>query len=222
MSKEFVLNESVEGGGQMTDVVDVEELGDEVTDAADVADDGREVSEETDIASSDETDIQENVLSHDIRTVNVFVAGEEVRNVGEEVRILTKEERLTLTKFKSLINKSETINIASLKTLDKTKIKEKGKQINRVPLVGSYLVVEGLGKVRQQSQNKLKKKSKPCWQRIGERNIVEWRNDLGRVEEVREETDLKREVIARLKNKYEIVGKVYLAVTALLKKKIKH
>ena len=89
-------------------------------------------------------------------------------------------------------------------------------------MAASYLVVEGLGKVGQQSQNKLKKKSKPCCQRIRERNIVEWRNDLGRVEEVREETDLKREVIARLKNKYEIVGKVYLAVTALLKKKIKH
>ena len=221
MSKEFVLNESVEGGGQMTDVVDVEELGDEVNDAADVADDGGEVSEESDIASSDETDIQENVLCQYIRTVNVFVAGED-RNVGEEVRILTKEEKFTLTKFKSLINNSETINIPSLKTLDKTKIKEKGKQINRVLLVGSYLVVEGLGKVGQQSQNKIKKKSKSCWQRIGERNIVEWRNDLGRMEEVKEETDLKGEVIARLENKYEIVGKVYLAVTTLLKKKIKH
>lgn len=220
MSKEFLLHESVEGGGQMTDVVDVEELGDEVNDAADVADDGGEVSEESDIASSDETDIQENVLCQYIRTVNVFVAGED-RNVGEEVRILTKEEKFTLTKFKSLINNSETINIPSLKTLDKTKIKEKGKQINRVLLVGSYLVVEGLGKVGQQSQNKIKKKGKSCWQRIGERNIVEWRNDLGRMEEVKEETDLKGEVIARLENKYEIVGKVYLAVTALLKKKIK-
>ena len=89
-------------------------------------------------------------------------------------------------------------------------------------MAASYLVVEGLGKVGQQSQNKIKKKSKPYWQRIGERNIVECRNDLGRVKEMREETDLKREVIARLKNKYEIVGKVYLAVTALLKKKIKH
>ena len=39
---------------------------------------------------------------------------------------------------------------------------------------------------------------------------------------MREETDLKREVIARLKNKYEIVGKVYLAAKSLLKKKIKH
>lgn len=221
MSKEFLLHESVEGGGQMTDVVDVEELGDEVNDAADVADDGGEVSEESDIASSDETDIQENVLCQYIRTVNVFVAGED-RNVGEEVRILTKEKKFTLTKFKSLINNSETINIPSLKTLDKTKIKEKGKQINRVLLAGSYLVVEGLGKVGQQSQNKIKKKSKSCWQRIGERNIVEWRNDLGRMEEVKEETDLKGEVIARLENKYEIVGKVYLAVTTLLKKKIKH
>lgn len=138
MSKEFLLHESVEGGSQMTDVVDVEELGDEVTDAADVADDGGEVSEESDIATSDKTDIQENVLCQYIRTVNVFVAGEEVRNVGEEVRILTKEEKFTLTKLKSLINNSETINIPSLKTLDKTKVKEKGKQINRVLLVGSY------------------------------------------------------------------------------------
>ena len=137
MSKEFLLHESVEGGSQMTDVVDVEELGDEVTDAADVADDGGEVSEESDIATSDETDIQENVLCQYIRTVNVFVAGED-RNVGEEVRILTKEEKFTLTKLKSLINNSETINIPSLKTLDKTKVKEKGKQINRVLLVGSY------------------------------------------------------------------------------------
>lgn len=83
-------------------------------------------------------------------------------------------------------------------------------------------MVEGLGKVGQQSQNKIKKKSKSCWQRIRERNIVEWRNDLGRMEEVKEETDLKGEVRARLENKYEIVGKVYLAVTTLLKKEIKH
>lgn len=69
-----------------------------------------------------------------------------------------------LKKSTSLINKSEPLSISPLKTIDETKIKEKVRQnkgtmsniirgdmtiteVNRVLLVGLYLVAQGLKKV---------------------------------------------------------------------------
>lgn len=107
-----------------------------------------------------------------------------------------------LKKSTSLINKSEPLNISSLKTIDETKIKEKVRQnkgtmsniirggmtiteVNRVLLVGLYLVAQGLKKVGKKSQNKMKRKGKPYWQMQMEKNIVGWRKDLEKVEELR-------------------------------------
>ena len=55
-------------------------------------------------------------------------------------------------------------------------------EVNRVMLVGAYLVAEGLGKIAKQTKSKGKEKGKPYWQRRVERNIVEWRKDLSRVD----------------------------------------
>ena len=50
-----------------------------------------------------------------------------------------------------------------------------------------------------------------------ERNIVEWRKDLGRVEEVRKGTKLKNEVMRRLVDKYDLLVKGCLVIVTLLK-----
>ncbi|MGY8822311.1 MAG: RNA-directed DNA polymerase, partial [Pseudomonadales bacterium] len=127
--------------------------------------------------------------------------------------------------------------IPSLKSLNKKEIKEKVEQVegvmcnivgddmtigevNRALLVGAYLVAEGLGKVVKEKVGKFKEKGKPFWQRRVERNIAEWRKDLGRVEEMRKGTKLKAEVMSRLGDKYDMLEKGCLAVVTLLKNKI--
>ena len=157
--------------------------------------------------------------------------------VGKDVRILTKEEKLILTKFKLLVLKEEKLVIPSLKTVDKKQLKEKVLQIkglmhniikdgmsitevNRVLLVGGFLVAEGLGKVSKAEGKKNKTKGKPYWMRRVEKNISEWRKDLGRVEELRRGTVLKQGVMSRLNNKYDLAEKGCLSVTTLLKNKI--
>ena len=93
-------------------------------------------------------------------------------------------------------------------------------EVNRALLVGGFLVAEGLGKIKKKTEGKNKEKEKPFWQRRVERNIVEWRKDLGRVEEVRKGTKLKDKVTRRLLDKYDLLEKGCLAVVMLLKNKI--
>ena len=114
--------------------------------------------------------------------------------VGKDVRALTKEEKLILTKFKLLVLKEEKLVVPSLKMVDKKQLKEKVLQIkglmhniikdgmsitevNRVLLVGGFLVAEGLGKVSKGEGNKNKTKGKPYWMRRVEKNISEWKLD---------------------------------------------
>ena len=53
------------------------------------------------------------------------------------------------------------------------------------------MVADGLGKVNRTNGKKIKEKSKSYWQRRVERNIVEWRKDLSRIEEIRKGTVVK-------------------------------
>ena len=166
--------------------------------------------------------------------VNVVLEKEEVWKVGKDVRTFTKEEKLILTKFKLLVLKEEKLVIPSLKTVDKKQLKEKVLQIkglmhniikdgmsitevNRVLLVGGFLVAEGLGKVSKAEGKKNKTKGKPYWMRRVEKNISEWRKDLGRVEELRRGTVLKQGVMSRLNNKYDLVEKGCLSCLHCLK-----
>ena len=73
------------------------------------------------------------------------------------------------------------------------------------------LVAEGLGKIKKKAEGKNKEKDKPFWKRRVERNIVEWRKDLGRVEEVRKGTKLKDKAMRRLIDKYDLLEKWCLA-----------
>ena len=172
----------------VTDTVDAEDRGGEVTDVAEVVVDAREVSEDSNIVNSEEAVIQEIVISQDMYQVNIIVARKEIWKVGENVSVLKNEQRGMLKKSTSLINKSEPLSISPLKTIDETKIKEKVRQnkgtmsniirgdmtiteVNRVLLVGLYLVAQGLKKVGKQSQNKMKRKGKPYWQMQMEKTL---------------------------------------------------
>ena len=129
------------------------------------------------------------------------------------------------------------IIIPSLNTTDKKEIKDKVNQVqgimnniikeemetdgvNRALLVGAFLVVEGLVKIKKKVEGKNKEKGKPFWQRKVGRNIAEWREDLGRVEEVKKGTKLKNKMMRRLVGKYDLLEKGCLAVVTLLKNKI--
>ena len=79
---------------------------------------------------------------------------------------------------------------------------------------------EELGKIKKKVEGKNKQKGKPFWQRSVERNIAEWRKDLGRVEEVKKGTKLKDEVMHRLVDKYDLLEKGHLAIVTLLTNKI--
>ena len=102
------------------------------------------------------------------------------------MRALTKYEKAMLVKFRSLLESSEQLEISSLKSMDKRKQKEKVRtvkgvmfnvirddmtvtEVNRVLLVGGYLVAEGLGKVKNEKGKNFEKKGKPYWQRRVER-----------------------------------------------------
>ena len=78
------------------------------------------------------------------------------------------------------------------------------------------LVAEGLDKVGKNGQGK-KVQGKPCWQRRVEKNIRDWRKDLGRVEEMRKGVELKSGVKSRLNHKYDLLEKGCLSVATLLK-----
>ena len=185
-------------GGDMVDEEVVLEIEDdnvanrEVTDTEDGFDDESENSED---------ERERRNMAEICGRVEVVLEREDIWKVGNDLRALTEEEKAVLGKFKSLVINGEKLVVPSLKTIDKNKLKEKVKQVkglmhniikenmsitevNRVLLVGGYLVAEGLGKVKK-SEVKKKEKGKPYWQRRVERNIVDWRKDLGRVEEMR-------------------------------------
>ena len=171
------------------------------------------------------------------KVANVVLNREEVWKLGDEVQALTEVEKDMLAKMKVMMNSNQKLTVPSLKTTNKKEIKDKVNQIqgimnniikeemetdevNKALLVRAFLVAEGLDKIEKKVEGKNKEKGEPFWQRRGVRNIVEWRKDLGRVEEVRKGTKLKDEVMLRLVDKYGLFEKGCLAVVTLLKNKI--
>ena len=95
-------------------------------------------------------------------------------------------------------------------------------EVNRLIYASAYVVVEALGMMRENKANgkKKKEKGKPYWQRRVEKNIVKWRGDLSRVEEMRKGVTLKEGLMKELNKKYDVVEKGCLVVSTLLKNKI--
>ena len=121
---------------------------------------------------------------------NVVLYREEVWKLGDKVWALTEAEKDMLAKMKVMMNSNQKLVIPSLKTTNKKEIKDKVNQVqgimnniikeeveidevNAALLVGEFLVVEGLAKIKKKTGGKNKEKGKPFWQRRVERNIVE-------------------------------------------------
>ena len=156
---------------------------------------------------------------------------------GDEVRALKEEEVIILTKLREVFESKEVIDIPNLKTKDGREIGETVRivdgllhnflaecttvtEVNRLIYAGSYMVADNLGMLGKNKKERGDAK-KPWWQRRLEKSIVEWRQDLGRVEEISNGTVVKQKVHGRLNRKYQLVEKGALAVSTLLKEKLR-
>jgi len=90
--------------------------------------------------------------------------------------------------------------------------------VNRLLYAGqSFVVASRLG-VFGKKKGSTKKKS--WWQRRLESNIEEWREDLGRIDEVKLGNKVRQIIRERLERKYQIVAKGTTVVSTMLKNKI--
>ena len=93
--------------------------------------------------------------------------------------------------------------------------------VNHLLYAGSFIFAERLGLTAKKGNKKKQEQKKPFWQRRIENSIVQWRKHLCWVEEHRK-GNLKNNVkIKELNHKYAIREKGALAVSSLLKGKIK-
>ena len=92
-------------------------------------------------------------------------------------------------------------------------------EVNRFLYAGSYVVCTRLGLIRKQKGKSLKSK-KPWWQRRLEKSIIDWRKDLGRIEELRKGNAMADRIRERLDRKYGLTEKGTLFVSTLLENKI--
>jgi len=135
---------------------------------------------------------------------------------GDEVRALTKIETDTLRLMREVFEGNAVVEIPSLKTQDGRKIGEEVKlvdglmhnlirpkmtvtEVNRLLYAGSYVVAYRLGLIRRK---KVEVKKKPWWQRRLEWNIKEWRKDLGRVNEIKKGSNVRKVVKDRLERRW--------------------
>ena len=92
-------------------------------------------------------------------------------------------------------------------------------EVNTLLYVAGVVVARRLGfKVRSRKRAEFRK---PWWQRRIERSIVEWRKDLGRIEEIRKGTNVGEKVLSALERRYRLKDRGALSVITFLKNKIK-
>ena len=156
---------------------------------------------------------------------------------GDEVRELSDGEKVGLGKLREVFESDEVVEIPNLKAQDRRKVAEEVKlvdgllhnivsdgmsvtEVNRLLYTGSYMVADRLGLIGRKKGKKKNEKGKPYWQRRIEKSIVEWRKDLGRVEEIRRGTEVGNKVRERLERKYSLLEKGALSVSTLLRNKI--
>lgn len=132
---------------------------------------------------------------------------------GEGVRKLTADETSVLERLREVFFSEESHDIPSLKGHDrKTLIREVNlvnrvtpnlkldrvdvTSVNRLLYAGSFVVCERLGLMKK--RKKVLKSRKPWWQRRLEASIVQWRKDLGRLNEIKHGVNLKTKVMNEL------------------------
>ena len=155
---------------------------------------------------------------------------------GREVRMVSEVERGVLRRMREVLASEKTVDLPNLKAQDRRKVMAEVKMVdgllknlvtdgmeatavNRLLYVGAFVVAERmdlLGKGK-----KKKERGKPWWQRRLERSIGDWRKDLGRVEEIRNGTEVGRKVRDYLDGRHGMVDRGALAVSRFLKDKIR-
>lgn len=91
--------------------------------------------------------------------------------------------------------------------------------VNRLLFAGSYVVCETLGTMKKtKGRGEIQK---PCWQRRLESSILQWRKDIGRVNEIKIGTKLKEKINLELNRRYNLVERGTKNVTSFLQNKIK-
>ncbi|GAB1609979.1 hypothetical protein Ahia01_001283800 [Argonauta hians] len=84
----------------------------------------------------------------------------------------------------------------------------------QIAICRAYVVTHRIGCLRKGPREK--RTGKPWWKKRLENSIKEWRGDLGRVEEIRRQTQVSGRVRDRLDRKYHIVERGTLAVSTML------
>ena len=154
---------------------------------------------------------------------------------GENVRLPSDEEKVVLSKLRTIFLGTEKVDIPSLKAVDKWLVFKEislvngllpnllhlcvdATSLNRLIYAGSYVVCERLGVLGK--KNKCLKSKKPWWQRRLEGKIKEWRKDLGRISEMVKGTKMKDKVLRELKNRYQVSERGTRSVTVFLENKV--
>ena len=155
---------------------------------------------------------------------------------GEVSRALTVEEKKVLKELREVVGNGETVEVPSLKSVDRRKVMVEVElveglmhnlvsegmsvtEVNRLLYAGSFMVASRLGMIKKKDRKKEAKK-KPAWQRRIEGNILRWRKDLSRTEEIRKGVCVSERIKGELDRRYDFVEKGAAAVSTMLKGKI--
>ena len=174
--------------------------------------------------------------SNELRQVFVEVARLDSVVQNGVRKIITGEEEAILLRIREIFSGTETAEIPSLKGRDRREVLKEVcvinsllhnvdvgevnvSSVNRLIYAGSYVVCERLGLMKQNKKHIPSKK--PWWQRRLEKSIVQWRKDLGRLEEMSKGVKLKGKVVRELENRYRLVERGSRSVVTFLNNKVK-
>jgi len=150
-----------------------------------------------------------------------------VESGSPKILSVSDEEKKTLSRIREIFTGTEKAEIPSLKSRERRKVMKEVSLVNnmlhnvdvgevnvstlnRLIYAGSYVVCERLGLMKPK-KNHLQSK-KPWWQRRLEKSIVQWRKDLGRIEEIRKGVQLKGKVFRELDDRYKLGERGYRSV----------
>ena len=157
---------------------------------------------------------------------------------GDLTRALEEHEKQALDRLRQVYHNDEKEIVPNLKSIDKRRVMKEVEfvncilhnlittnmdvtMVNHLLYAGSFIVAERLGLTAKKGNKKKQEQKKPFWQRRIENSIVQWRKHLSWVEEHRKGNLKNNDKIKELNHKYAIREKGALAVSSLLKGKIK-
>ena len=194
------------------------------------------VDENVDVNSNTNQILQEPIAVEE--ALNLRPQTYDTWKCGDVIRPLEESERLVLDRLRQVYAETEKQTVPNLKAIDKRRVMKEVNlvdcllhnlitvnmdvtQVNHLLYAGSFVVAEKLGLTAKIGNKKKQEQKKPFWQRRIEKSIVQWRKDLSWVEEHRKGHLKNDKKIKELNQKYSIREKGALAVSSLLKGKIK-